>query len=156
MTSPVFFLQVCLLCAADFQFCTFSTDNAAFCTLPSHLVRGFPTGLFPPKLPPQNLRLTLIVFCPYRDQPAWDSLFEYILKGIYPHTRHVSLRCVWFSMVLVNGWFQISFRGFFVQRNRFCSRLILEQSVFPYHIPGYYKWEFHIKLVTPTLQLMSR
>ena len=64
-------------------------------------------------------------------------------ESIYPNIRwqgYKDLRRVWISTLLVNG--------FFVQRNRFCSRLVEEKSVLQYH-----KAECHI---SRTLQLISR
>jgi hypothetical protein len=59
MASPVFFLQSLLCLAAASQFFLLSKLTVFFCTSPSHIFLGFPTGILPLKLP-SNIRFGVI------------------------------------------------------------------------------------------------
>jgi hypothetical protein len=78
------FLPPILFSAADFQFRTWSTAIASFCTLFSHLLRDLPTSLLPPKLPPK-IQFGMRWSYKFITWPAHLSLFNriYFERGIY-------------------------------------------------------------------------
>jgi hypothetical protein len=91
MASPTFFLHSYLSLAADFQFRIRSSLAASFCIIPSHLFRGLPTGLPPPKQLSRTLfgRRYCSILTP---RPAHINLFKrmYVERGTCLYILQIS------------------------------------------------------------------